>query len=103
KVKSVKAIYESFSFKNKAFSDCFYDKLIYNGLLVGCVQHQRVRSYRSRVIFEMTSLLLMISLYTLPFLIIALILRLKKRTPKLHYVSLGLLLFLLILIFTVYQ
>lgn len=57
----------------------------------------------TRVIFEMTSLLLMISLYTLPFLIIALILRLKKRTPKLHYVSLGLLLFLLILIFTVYQ
>lgn len=54
-------------------------------------------------IFEMTSLLLMISLYTLPFLIIALILRLKKRTPKLHYVSLGLLLVLLILIFTVYQ
>lgn len=54
-------------------------------------------------IFDITSYLLMISLYTLPFLIIALILRLKQRTPKLHYVSLGLLLFLLILIFTVYQ
>jgi len=54
-------------------------------------------------IFDMTSLLLMISLYTLPVLIIALILRLKQRTPKLHYVSLGLLLFLLILIFAVYQ
>jgi len=54
-------------------------------------------------IFDMTSLLLMISLYTLPILIIALILRLKQRTPKLHYVSLGLLLFLLILIFAVYQ
>lgn len=54
-------------------------------------------------IFDMTSFLLMISLYTLPFLIIALILRLKQRTPKLHYVSLGLLLILLILIFAVYQ
>lgn len=54
-------------------------------------------------IFDMTSFLLMISLYTLPVLIIALILRLKQRTPKLHYVSLGLLLLLLILIFTVYQ
>ncbi len=54
-------------------------------------------------VFEMTSLLFMIGLYVLPFLIIALILRLKKRTPKLHYVSLGLLLILLILIFTVYQ
>lgn len=54
-------------------------------------------------IFDMTSFLLMISLYTLPFLIIALILRLKQRTPKLHYVSLGLLLFMLILIFAVYQ
>lgn len=54
-------------------------------------------------IFDMTSLLLMISLYTLPVLIIALILRLKQRTPKLHYVSLGLLLILLILIFAVYQ
>jgi len=54
-------------------------------------------------IFDMTSLLLMISLYALPVLIIALILRLKQRTPKLHYVSLGLLLFLLILIFAVYQ
>ncbi len=54
-------------------------------------------------IFEMTSLLLMISLYTLPVLIIVLILRLKKRSPKLHYVSLGLLLTLLILIFAVYQ
>jgi len=57
----------------------------------------------TRITFEMTSLLLMISLYTLPFLIIALILRLKERTPKLHFVSLGLLLFMLILIFTVYQ
>lgn len=55
------------------------------------------------VIFDMTSFLLMISLYTLPILIIALILRLKQRTPKLHYASLGLLLFMLILIFTVYQ
>ncbi|MEG1375913.1 MAG: hypothetical protein RSC81_02460 [Myroides sp.] len=54
-------------------------------------------------IFDMTSFLLMISLYTLPVLIIALILRLKQRTPKLHYVSLGLLLILLILIFAVYQ
>lgn len=54
-------------------------------------------------IFDMTSFLLMISLYTLPFLIIALILRLKQRTPKLHYVSLGLLLFMLILVFAVYQ
>jgi len=54
-------------------------------------------------IFDMTSLLLMISLYTLPVLIIALILRLKQRTPKLHYVSLGLLLILLILIFAIYQ
>jgi len=54
-------------------------------------------------IFDMTSLLLMISLYTLPVLIIALILRLKQRTPKLHYVSLGLLLILLILIFAAYQ
>lgn len=54
-------------------------------------------------IFDMTSFLLMISLYTLPFLIIALILRLKQRAPKLHYVSLGLLLFMLILIFGVYQ
>ena len=54
-------------------------------------------------IFDMTSFLLMISLYTLPFLIIALILRLKQRTPKLHYVSLGILLLLLILIFAVYQ
>ena len=54
-------------------------------------------------IFDMTSFLLMISLYTLPFLIIALIFRLKQRTPKLHYVSLGLLLILLILIFAVYQ
>lgn len=54
-------------------------------------------------IFDMTSFLLMISLYTLPVLIIALILRLKQRTPKLHYVSLGLLLFMLILIFGVYQ
>lgn len=54
-------------------------------------------------IFDMTSLLLMISLYTLPVLIIALILRLKQRTPKLHYVSLGLLLVMLILIFGVYQ
>jgi len=54
-------------------------------------------------IFDMTSLLLMISLYTLPFLIIALILRLKQRTPKLHYVSLGLLLVMLILIFGFYQ
>lgn len=55
------------------------------------------------VIFDMTSFLLMISLYTLPFLIIALIFRLKQRTPKLHYASLGLLLFMLILILTVYQ
>ena len=55
------------------------------------------------VIFDMTFFLLMISLYTLPFLIIALIFRLKQRTPKLHYASLGLLLFMLILIFTVYQ
>ncbi len=55
------------------------------------------------VIFDMTSFLLMISLYTLPFLIIALLFRLKQRTPKLHYASLGLLLFMLILIFTVYQ
>ena len=54
-------------------------------------------------IFDMTSFLLMISLYTLPVLIIALILRLKQRTPKLHYVSLGLLLVMLILIFAVYQ
>lgn len=54
-------------------------------------------------IFDMTSFLLMISLYTLPVLIIALILRLKQRTPKLHYVSLGLLLVMLILIFGVYQ
>jgi len=54
-------------------------------------------------IFDMTSFLLMISLYTLPVLIIALILRLKQRIPKLHYVSLGLLLILLILIFAVYQ
>ena len=54
-------------------------------------------------IFDITSYLLMISLYALPFLIIALIVRLKQRTPKLHYVSLGLLLFLLILIFAVYQ
>ena len=54
-------------------------------------------------IFDMTSFLLMISLYTLPVLIIALISRLKQRTPKLHYVSLGLLLILLILIFAVYQ
>ncbi|MEG1020767.1 MAG: hypothetical protein RSE50_04550 [Myroides sp.] len=54
-------------------------------------------------IFDMTSFLLMISLYTLPVSIIALILRLKQRTPKLHYVSLGLLLILLILIFAVYQ
>lgn len=54
-------------------------------------------------IFDMTSFLLMISLYTLPVLIIALILRLKQRTPKLHYVSLGLLLFMLLLVFTVYQ
>lgn len=57
----------------------------------------------TRVVFDTTSLLLMISLYVLPFLIIALILRLKKRTPKLHYVSLGLLLVMLLLIFTVYQ
>lgn len=55
------------------------------------------------VFFDTTSLLFMISLYTLPFLIIALILRLKKRSPKLHYVSLGLLLILFILLFTVYQ
>ncbi len=54
-------------------------------------------------IFDLTSFLLMISLYVLPVLIIALILRLKQRTPKLHFVSLGLLLFLLILIFGVYQ
>lgn len=54
-------------------------------------------------IFDMTSFLLMISLYTLPVSIIALILRLKQRTPKLHYVSLGLLLFILILVFAVYQ
>lgn len=54
-------------------------------------------------IFDMTSFLLMISLYTLPIVIIALILRLKQRTPKLHYVSLGLLLFMLILVFAVYQ
>ena len=54
-------------------------------------------------VFDMTSFLLMISLYTLPVLIIALILRLKQRTPKLHYVSLGILLILLILIFSVYQ
>ena len=54
-------------------------------------------------IFNMTSLLLMISLYVLPVLIIALILRLKERTPKLHFVSLGLLLVMLILIFGVYQ
>ncbi|SFN15244.1 hypothetical protein SAMN05421741_101329 [Paenimyroides ummariense] len=54
-------------------------------------------------IFDMTSFLLMISLYVLPVLIIALILRLKQRTPILHYVSLGLLLILLILIFAVYQ
>lgn len=54
-------------------------------------------------IFDLTSLFLMISLYVLPVLIIALILRLKQRTPKLHFVSLGLLLFLLILIFGVYQ
>ena len=54
-------------------------------------------------IFDLTSFLLMISLYVLPVLIIALILRLKERTPKLHFVSLGLLLFLLILIFGVYQ
>lgn len=54
-------------------------------------------------IFDMTSFLLMISLYTLPVLIIALILRLKQRTPKLHYVSLGILLFMLILVFGVYQ
>lgn len=54
-------------------------------------------------IFDLTSFLLMISLYTLPFLIIALIFRLKQRTPKLHYVSLGLLLFMLILVFAVYQ
>ena len=54
-------------------------------------------------IFDMTSFLLMISLYTLPVSIIALILRLKQRTPKLHFASLGLLLFLLILIFAVYQ
>lgn len=57
----------------------------------------------STAVFETTSLLLMISLYALPVLIIALILRLKNRTPKLHFVSLGLLLFLLILIFAVYQ
>lgn len=54
-------------------------------------------------IFDLTSFLLMISLYVLPVLIIALILRLKERTPKLHFVSLGLLLFLLILIFGIYQ
>lgn len=54
-------------------------------------------------IFDITSYLLMITLYTLPFLIIALILRLKQRTPKLHYVSLGLLFVMLILIFAVYQ
>ena len=54
-------------------------------------------------IFDLTSFLLMISLYVLPVLIIALILRLKERTPKLHFVSLGLLLFMLILIFSVYQ
>ncbi len=54
-------------------------------------------------IFDLTSFLLMISLYTLPFLIIALIFRLKQRTPKLHFVSLALLLFMLILIFAVYQ
>lgn len=54
-------------------------------------------------IFEMTSIIMMISLYTLPLLIIALILRLKNRTPKLHFVSLGVLICLLILIFTVYQ
>ena len=57
----------------------------------------------TEAIFNMTSLLLMISLYVLPVLIIALILRLKERTPKLHFVSLGLLLIVLILIFSVYQ
>ena len=55
------------------------------------------------VLFDITSLLFMIILYALPVLIIALILRLKQRTPKLHFASLGLLLFLLILIFAVYQ
>lgn len=54
-------------------------------------------------IFEMTALIFMVILYALPFLIIALIARLKKRTPKLHFISLGLLVTLLILIFTVYQ
>jgi len=54
-------------------------------------------------IFEITSILLMISLYTMPIIIVALILRLKQRTPKLHFVSLGVLLILLVLIFTVYQ
>ncbi|UUV22790.1 hypothetical protein [Paenimyroides aestuarii] len=57
----------------------------------------------AKTIFETTSLLLMITLYALPILIIALMLRLKKRTPKLHYISLGMLFTMLLLIFAVYQ
>lgn len=57
----------------------------------------------TRILFEMTSFVLMICLYTMPIVLIALIIRLKKRSPKLHFVSLGLLLTLLVLIFTVYQ
>lgn len=54
-------------------------------------------------IFEMTSLLFLVSLYALPILLIGLVLRLKARTPKLHFVSLVMLLITLIVIFTVYQ
>lgn len=54
-------------------------------------------------LFNVTCYILMVLLYVLPVFIIALIVRLKKRTPKLHYLSLALLLGLLLAFFTVYQ
>ena len=55
------------------------------------------------IVFKVTSFILMVLLYAIPLFIIALIIRLKQRTPKLHYISLALLLVLLLVFFTVYQ
>ena len=57
----------------------------------------------TRFVFSATSFILMVLLYAVPFFILALIVRLKKRTPKLHYISLIILLGLLLAFFTVYQ
>lgn len=55
------------------------------------------------VFYEIMAIPFMVLIYLLPILLFLLILRLKKRTPKLHFISLAMLLIMLTLIFFVYQ